>query len=351
MLTQSSPPSTPGERCLQELLPPSMPQIMSQAGWPSRCNRVRPIWLSGLCFNGLTISMGPTLDCEAAIHKMSLQLAQNLYALWTESPHSSVMDATCSFARLTTDDPMEPTEICSSGRRACTCGAPERGLQHTHAAAPTPHVSPPGKALPGWPPSPSSRPEPQTTWPWPKSLPCEKAVSRFSRKFPPFCSASCGPASSLDDWAVFGFTESHLCGHDVHPVVFISFGQHPSLASSSAEVNQHCIISTHQELAARTSTHAAHKGQPGTRVTSRHHAKKTQPPPSSKSLGRSLCRQRAWQASVRDTTSLQRPRWVRRLLGSSEVCLHVHVQTLPALLPHWRLRIRLSQKQWPDSSC
>lgn len=55
--------------------------------------------------------MGPTLDCEAAIHKMSLQLAQNLYALWTESPHSSAMDATCSFARLTPDDPMEPTEI------------------------------------------------------------------------------------------------------------------------------------------------------------------------------------------------------------------------------------------------
>lgn len=159
---------------------------------------------------------------------------------------------------------MEPTEICSSSRRACSCGAPERGLQHTHAAALTPHVSPPGKALPGWPPSPSSRPAPQTTWPWPKSSPCEKAVSRFSRKFPPFCSASCGLASSLDDQAFFSFADSHFCGHDVHAVVFVIFGRHPSRASSLAEVNQRYIISTHQELAARTFTHAAHKGHPGT---------------------------------------------------------------------------------------
>lgn len=82
MLTQSSPPSTLGERCFKELLPPyTMPQIISRTGWPSQGNRVRPIWLSGLCFNGLIIVMGPTPDCEAAIHKMSLVSPESMCAV------------------------------------------------------------------------------------------------------------------------------------------------------------------------------------------------------------------------------------------------------------------------------
>ena len=54
----------------------------------SQCNQTRPIWLAGLCSNDPTIyviSVGHSLDCEAAIDKMFLQLthqcAQQLHIM------------------------------------------------------------------------------------------------------------------------------------------------------------------------------------------------------------------------------------------------------------------------------
>lgn len=94
----------------------SMPEIISQAEWPSQCSQIRCIWLEDLCFNDLTVGLiGWSLSVK--LPTISLSMCPDLHALWLESSQSLDMTS-CGPFKVHPNDLMKIMEICLTSSRS-----------------------------------------------------------------------------------------------------------------------------------------------------------------------------------------------------------------------------------------
>ena len=141
-----------------------MPQIISQAEWPSQYNQIKPIWLAGLYANDPTIIlMKQPPDCKTAIHKsvltMNSSMCPEFICIMDGRPHKAQLQTTTSKAPMCNSNPKPGLQhICSESNTI----HPLLPFMGVHLGRP--HCPP----TLGWPPLPPSTPMPQMLSPQPK---------------------------------------------------------------------------------------------------------------------------------------------------------------------------------------